>query len=132
MNRYRPVSKDSWKGRIDDPEDPDSWRWHQCVQAIDLDAPGDSFMLQEKLGFCFVGFSCDKGVEKNMGRVGTALGPFSIRRAMSNLPVDFHHKAMLFDAGNIHCLDGCLEASQEALSHAVERILQLGLFPIVL
>ncbi len=132
MNRYSPISKDSWSGRIDDPKDPDSWRWHQCVHALDLDAPGTSFPLHGKQGFCFLGFSCDKGVEKNLGRVGTALGPFSIRKAMSNLPVDFHNRAMLFDAGNIHCLDGCLEASQEALSIAVERILQLGLFPIVL
>lgn len=132
MNRYSPVARESWQGRIDDPEDRDSWRWHQCVQLIDLEKQKNPVELNGKLGFCFIGFSCDKGVEKNLGRVGTAMGPFSIRRAMSNLPVDFLDEALLFDAGNIHCLDGCLEASQEALAEAVKHILQLGLFPIVL
>ncbi len=133
MNRYSPISKDNWQGRIDDPADRDSWRWHQCVKLINLEDESFALSLQEnKIGFCFIGFSCDKGVEKNMGRVGTAMGPFSIRRAMSNLPVEFHDTAQLYDAGNIHCLDGCLEASQEALAKAVERILSLGLFPIVL
>ncbi|MGM0550931.1 MAG: formimidoylglutamase [Bacteroidota bacterium] len=133
MNRYSPVSKDSWQGRIDDPADRDSWRWHQCVELINLEKERPAIDDRKgKAGFCFIGFSCDKGVEKNLGRVGTAMGPFSIRRAMSNLPVEFHETAQLFDAGNIHCLDGCLEASQEALARAVERILQWGLFPIVL
>lgn len=133
IKKYSPISKDTWQGRVDDPDDPESYRWHQVVQLIDINDPTQKEKLGDiKDGVAFLGFSCDKGVEKNRGRVGTALGPFSIRRAMSNLPSQFQEKGRLLDAGNIHCLDGNLESAQDDLAMAVKRLLEWGLFPIVL
>jgi formiminoglutamase len=126
------LSADTWKGRVDDTENVDSFRWHQCVELIDLNTVKKQDLNTNGKGFCFLGFSCDKGVEKNKGRVGTALGPFSIRRAMANLPNIFESKGKIYDAGNIHCLDGHLESAQKNLGYAVERILDLGFFPIIL
>jgi len=132
LEKYSLLSKDTWQGRIDDPKDPDSFRWHQCINLIDLNHVRKKDLPQKNRNFCFLGFSCDKGVEKNKGRVGTALGPFSIRRAMANLPANFEEQGNIYDAGNIHCLDGNLESAQQNLASAVEKILDLGLYPIVL
>lgn len=132
IEKYSVLSEDTWQGRIDDPNDPDSYRWHQMIRLIDLNTIRKDALPQKGISFCFLGFSCDKGVEKNKGRVGTALGPFSIRRAMANLPANFEEKGHIFDAGNIHCLDGNLESAQRNLARAVEQILELGMFPVVL
>ena len=44
LSNYQPLKKDVWQGRIDDPEDRDSFRWHQVVKAIDLSAPADKII----------------------------------------------------------------------------------------
>lgn len=132
IQKYSILSKDTWAGRVDDTGNPDSFRWHQCIRLIDLNNAGKEDFPGGYKNFCFLGFSCDKGVEKNKGRVGTSLGPFNIRRAMSNLPNVFGESGKIFDAGNIHCLDGDLESAQDNLALAVNKILELGLFPIIL
>ncbi len=87
----------------------------------------------EKSGFCFLGFCCDKGVERNKGRPGAGRGPFHIRREMGNLPCSFGEEVGLYDAGNINCLENtAMEEGQQALREGVTKILELGLFPIVL
>ena len=84
------------------------------------------------LGFAFIGFCSEQGVERNKGRVGTALAPDFIRRQMSNLPCIFSPEVKLFDAGNILCQEISMEEGQRLLGEAVREILGLGLFPIVL
>ena len=85
-----------------------------------------------KLGFAFIGFCSEQGVERNKGRVGTALAPEFIRKQMSNLPCTFDKSVKLFDAGNILCDEISMEEGQALLAKAVDIILSLGLFPIVL
>src|SRR6056297_2547872 len=99
LDKYSVLSRDTWQGRIDDPNDPDSFRWHQCINLIDLNTIKKEELPRQGKNFCFLGFSCDKGVEKNKGRIGTALGPFSIRRAMANLPANFGENGNIYDAG---------------------------------
>jgi formiminoglutamase len=90
-------------------------------------------LAENETGFCFLGFCSDQGVKKNKGRPGAAKGPLAIRRELANLPCRFPKQVKLFDAGNIICTDECeLEAGQQALAGAVEKVLELGLFPIVL
>ena len=132
FTNYSPIPKDFWTGRVDDIKDPDSYRWHQKVELLNLRDINVDLNLKEQKAFCIVGFSCDKGVENNLGRTGTALGPFSIRKELANLPDIFGSDARLFDAGNIHCLDGNLENVQRALSQITKNILDLGIMPIVL
>ena len=119
-----------WKGRIDSNEDYDAFRWHQWVQPLDLNEPLDDFQCDH--GFAFIGFCSEQGVKRNRGRVGTALAPDFIRRQMSNLPCTFDAQVKLFDAGNVLCDEISMEEGQKILGKAVERILSLGLFPIVL
>ncbi|MBR4020239.1 MAG: formimidoylglutamase [Firmicutes bacterium] len=119
-----------WNGRIDSREDYDAFRWHQWVQPLDLNEPLEDFHCE--YGFAFIGFCSEQGVKRNRGRVGTALAPDFIRRQMSNLPCTFDACVKLYDAGNVLCDEISMEEGQQILGTAVERILGLGLFPIVL
>jgi formiminoglutamase len=128
---YKITDKALWQGRIDSEDDFDAFRWHQWIKSIDL-RENDMVAFNGKLGFAFVGFCCDAGVKRNKGRIGAAYGPESIRRELANLPCRFTKDVKLFDAGNIFCENISLEESQNLLSKAIEKILSLNLFPIVL
>lgn len=121
---------DCWKGRIDSTTDYDAFRWHQWVQPLDLNEVTVS--IGGKLGFAFIGFCSEQGVKRNKGRVGTALAPDFIRAQMSNFPCTFSQEVKFYDAGNILCDEISMEEGQRLLGLAVEKILDLKLFPIVL
>ena len=132
FSSYYPPEATSWSGRIDHPEDFDSYRWHQIVELLDISKEKTVLISNEFRGFCFLGFCCDVGVERNLGRIGASKGPSSIRREMSNLACSFSKNTRLFDAGDIHCRDGDLSLAQKDLEKAVKIIRSMGLFPIVL
>ncbi len=128
---YKPTDETLWQGRIDSESNFDAFRWHQWVECIDL-RKEDLNLYTGKLGFAFIGFCCDEGVRRNKGRTGAAKGPKSIRKELTNLPCRFTKEVKIFDAGDILCENSNLEESQKLLSKAVEKILSLNLFPIVL
>lgn len=108
-----------WTGRVD-PE-PDSLRWHQCIQPLsDADTSGTALL----------GFASDAGVKRNQGRLGAAGGPLAIRHALANLA--WHCQGMAFDAGDVTCEGDALEAAQGQLAKQVATLLDAGHFPIVL
>lgn len=130
LKHYRDAME-CWSGRTDSTTDYDAFRWHQWVQPLDLrDDCLEPFA--GPLGFAFIGFCSEQGVRRNKGRVGTALAPDFIRKQMAGLPCTFSKEVRLFDAGNILCEGMSLEAGQKLLGEAVEIILNLNLFPIVL
>lgn len=108
-----------WRGRID-PE-ADALRWHQCVQAL---------AAERAPGVALLGFACDEGVRRNLGRAGAAGGPQAIRAALAN--VAWHRGAPAYDAGDVVCADGELEAAQRRLAAATAELLAAGHLPIVL
>jgi formiminoglutamase len=112
-------SMDAWSGRVD-PE-PDSARWHQRIQALAADS---------QPGLALLGFACDEGVRRNRGRVGAATAPYSVRRALANLA--WHRQAPAYDAGDVTCSDGDLEAAQARLGHSVCALLDAGHLPLVI
>jgi len=127
-NHYQCTPEDYWKGRIDDLEEYDAFRWHQIIEPVNL---LDDFVVEAD-GFGLLGFCCDKGVEQNLGRVGTSKGPNSIRKELANLPCTFPSSTKIYDCGNIIANRGNLEDLQETLAQAVYSMLKKGLFPIVL
>ena len=129
---YRPLKKDVWHGRVDDPDDYDSFRWHQIIESIDLSQDDIEELSEDEKGYCFLGFCCDTGVERNQGRIGASKGPSSIRREMANLSCSFSKDTRLFDAGDIYCTDKYLSSAQADLSIAVNVLRSKGYFPIVL
>lgn len=129
LNNYV-SAMDFWQGRCDSTTDYDAFRWHQWVKPLDLNHEQEPF--RGELGFAFIGFCSEQGVKRNKGRVGTALAPDFIRKQMSNLPCWFKQEVLLYDAGNIICEEISMEEGQRQLGAAVNKILELNLFPIVL
>lgn len=130
-SNYKIIDDAIWHGRTDSETNYDAFRWHQWVKIINLNDK-DLEPFTGKLGLAFIGFCCDEGVKRNRGRIGAANGPFSIRKELNNLPCTFKQEVELFDAGNIFCENITLEEAQNLLSKAVDKILDLNLFPIVL
>ncbi len=128
---YQKPDMNIWTGRIDSLVNYDAFRWHQWVQPLDLTDLSKPLPHFE-IGVAILGFCSDEGVKRNLGRTGAAKGPLSIRKELCNLPCSFTSELRLFDAGNILCDDGNLELSQRTLADAVDKVLSLGLFPIVL
>lgn len=112
-------SMEPWQGRVD-PE-ADSARWHQRIQPL---ADGS------EPGLALLGFASDEGVRRNHGRVGAANGPSAIRKALANLA--WHRSGPAYDAGDVVCADGDLEAAQARLGGNVCTLLDAGHLPIVL
>lgn len=125
---YEPTKEGFWTGRIDDEEDFDSFRWHQVIQCENLFDTKKTY----KKGFAFLGFCCDQGVDRNLGRMGTRNAPKSIRKEICNLPCSFPQETNIYDFGDIVGADLSLEEMQANLSNAVYLILKKGLFPIIL
>jgi formiminoglutamase len=128
---YMTMNKTNWQGRVDSEDNFHAFRWHQWVKELDL-RRSDLKPFTGKLGFAFIGFLSDEGINRNKGRTGAAKGPESIRRELSKLPCYFSEEVLLFDAGDILCQNDNLEENQQLLSSAVARVLDLNLFPIVL
>lgn len=124
---YRPPAAEDWQGRRDGHTE-EHLRWHQHIQLVDLTQDATPF----KGAFVVLGFACDEGVRRNMGRVGAMQGPKSIRKALANMPIFRSNSFSLFDAGNIICPNENLDAAQATLGKAIQRVRKKGGFPIVL
>lgn len=110
-----------WQGRIDSEETGPSARWHQHVQPLQADSQG---------GVTLIGFAVDEGVRRNAGRTGAAAGPQALRGALAGMPV--LGEPAIFDAGDVTCQDGHLEAAQTVLAEHVAAAIARGSLPLVL
>ncbi len=129
IRNYKIADKSIWQGRIDNPNDLASFRWHQVVNYLDLN---EFKKISHKKSYCFIGFECNEGVLRNHGRPGAAKAPDYLRKEMGNLAWNSDLNIELYDAGTIFCVDNDLESAQDNLAAAVEKILSLNMFPIVL
>lgn len=126
MFGYEPPKRDLWQGRIDTPLESS---FFQRVALFDLREK--IFPVRHSSAFALLGFCSDEGVIRNQGRAGASLGPQAIRHHLAKMP--FHRPdADFLDCGDIVCLHRNLEAAQEALTEAVERLVKAGIVPIVL
>ena len=111
----------AWQGRIDAEEQGVTTRWHQHVQSFDATSRG---------GVALMGFAVDEGVRRNAGRLGAADGPRALRGALASLPV--LGEPAVWDAGDVACAGGELEAAQDALADRAATALRQGCLPLVL
>jgi formiminoglutamase len=115
------VDMSVWQGRVDSEGTP-ALRWHQVVAPLNEHSePGSKVLL---------GFACDEGVKRNKGRPGAVDGPEAIRKSLANL--SFRGDPPVYDAGNIDCVDGDLEAAQISLADTVSNLLSRELNVTVL
>ncbi len=123
---YLPPDQTQWQGRSDIP--PASC-FFQVMQMFNLLEPPETEKKLQK--FALIGFRCEEGIRRNFGRAGAADGPKAIRHAFGRLPVQ-RQAFVCFDAGDIICTDGDLEASQHALGEVIALLLQHDITPIAL
>ena len=132
LKNYSIIDPGFWQGRVDDVNDRDSYRMHQIIQVFDLAHIETLEIDKSKLKICFLGFACDTGISRNLGRDGALQGPEYIRKEFANLPVTFGADVLLYDAGNIYCSGRNMEEAQTQLSRAIQALLEKQFFPIVL
>lgn len=130
---YKKPNSENCQGRIDDENDYLSFRWHQWIKILNLN---EEIKATEQSGtsiaFSFLGFCCDIGVAKNLGRIGAAAGPERIRKSLANLPCTFSQDTKIYNAGDIVCINNNLETAQDHLALGVQKILSANIFPILL
>lgn len=123
---YLPSDPTIWHGRADLPEDS---CFYQHVQSINLLT--EKLAKASQIAFAIIGFKCDEGVQRDLGRTGAFEGPTAIRHRLAKLPIQ-KPQILIYDVGNIVCTDHDLEASQTALGNVVAQLLELNIHPIVI
>lgn len=115
-----------WQGRQDTPSDS---AFFQLVKPLDLTKPLPT--KRHATEFVLLGFSCDEGIRRNLGRTGASEGPNALRSVLAKFPIH-RHDISIYDAGNITCTDGDLESAQLALGNAVQLLLSQNFTPILI
>ncbi|WP_124058090.1 formimidoylglutamase [Vaginisenegalia massiliensis] len=105
-------------------------KWGNVMERIDLN--DEQLEPFQGLNFAIIGFKCDKGVYINHGRPGSIEGPMAIRQQLAKMPWHLGREVHVFDAGDIEGVNSSLSDLQVSLAHAIERMRELNLYPIVL
>ena len=123
MDHYHPPSKDHWNGRT-------SGKQHYLHEKISCTAI--SKLKKAEKTFALLGYACDEGVARNLGRVGAKEGPNAIRKVLGKMPNHLAPDIHVLDVGDIVCEDKNLEKTQEVLAKHIEHLLEHNIRPIVL
>lgn len=111
----------AWQGRDDAEEPGDTRRWHHAVRPWNAHSAG---------GCALIGFAVDEGVRRNGGRPGAAEGPAACRKFLANMPL--LGEPAVWDAGDVSCAEGQLEAAQARLATQVAATIRQGSLPLVI
>ena len=112
---YQPPTSSPWNGRGDTV----SGRLFQHIQLLDCNKLPS---LLPKQSVVLLGFACEEGVKRNLGRPGAAQGPESLRKALCNIPFSSSQTRPIYDAGTILCPDEDLEKAQQLLGLSLIHI----------
>lgn len=105
-------------------------KWGNRIQLLDLN--DESLEPFDDMHFALIGFKSDKGVYINNGRPGAVEGPREIRYQLAKLPWHLGRDVLVYDCGDIDGPNRTMEDLQDSLSAAVEHVMSLNLFPIVI
>ncbi|OQP17922.1 arginase family protein, partial [Geobacillus zalihae] len=108
---YQPPDAGRWTGRIDSVSDEQAFRLHQRIRLLDLSRPLETV----ERAAAFIGFACDEGVRRNQGRQGAKEAPAAVKAALARLPWHLPEGVVVYDAGDVVCVDERLEQSQTEL-----------------
>lgn len=125
-NHYEAPISTPWQGR---PDTPDSACLFQVINLLNLEK--NKPKQHTDRAFAIIGFCCDEGIRRNLGRVGAAEGPRVIREFLARLPIQ-QPQITCYDVGNITCIDGNLEDAQQALGEIVAELLTHNITPIII
>lgn len=124
--RYIPPDPNPWHGRDDTPEGS---CFFQRIKLLNL--LSDKLERSHKTSFALIGFKCDEGTQRDLGRAGAVEGPLAIRQRLARLPIQ-KKQIQIMDVGNIICTDHDLESSQAALGIVIKQLLEHRIHPIIL
>lgn len=85
----------------------------------------------ENKSFCLIGFVCDEGIKRNLGRLGAAEGPRAFRTKLTGLAFHGSLNHKIYDLGDVTCMDKDLEGSQYVLSQIVAEVRKRNSIPLV-
>lgn len=123
---YNPPESLLWQGRADTPPTSSFFQIVQMLNLAEHVPPAIS-----SLAFAVVGFCCDEGIRRNLGRTGAAEGPLAIRQILAKLPIQTDQFSF-YDAGDITCMDGDLENAQRSLGEVTALLIERNIIPIVI
>lgn len=126
-NYYKLPQLSDWKGRPRSSEKGVQY-WYQAIEMGDL----QQIVKEESVPtFGLLGYACDEGVKRNLGRPGAKEGPAAFRQKFGKL-AHHHPNKKVVDFGDIICNDGNMEAAQQNLSVAIQLLLQNDIVPVVI
>jgi len=128
MENYRKPNPNIWKGRKSDSQ----FYLHEKIVCIDLNNGFEGEINFDKKTFAFLGYACDEGVRRNLGRIGAIEGPDSIRTALSKLANHLEKETQLIDIGNVVCEREDMETCQAEIAEIVKKLLDKKIFPVLL
>ncbi|MFT7330156.1 MAG: formiminoglutamase [Roseivirga sp.] len=115
-----------WTGRKSNP-DLGKQYWYQEIELIDL----HQIKNENPIDIALLGYVCDEGVRRNLGRIGAAKGPKMIRERLAKLPIHFDEKRVV-DAGDIICIEEDMESCQQAFANTISKLISQKIFPIAI
>ncbi len=122
---YKPAAKKNWTGRASNPDMGNQY-WHQEIELFDLNNG-----TMDGIDIGLLGYECDEGVRRNLGRIGAQEGPNSIRERLAKLPIHFDGQRVV-DLGAVVCADDKMEDCQEDFAALISRMISKSIFPIAL
>lgn len=123
---YLPPDPTIWQGRADLPANSCLFQHIRLANLLD-ETPDKT----AEIVFAIIGFKCDEGVQRDLGRTGASEGPTAIRQRLAKLPIQ-KPEIVIYDVGNIVCTDHDLEASQAALAEIVSMLQAKDIRPIII
>jgi formiminoglutamase len=125
---YREPSVKNWIGRSDSLEHE---RFFQIVKLLDIRQARPA-LCQNDLNFALIGFACDAGITRNLGRQGAASGPEEFRKHFGQLALPKNLNLNLYDLGDIYITNSDVEGAQLELSQLVAWAMKQNLKPIII
>jgi formiminoglutamase len=123
---YVLAQPEDWTGRASNP-DIENQYWHQEISLANI----NDIDANQIIDIALLGYACDEGVRRNLGRIGAAEGPKLLRDRLAKLPIHFEEKTVA-DFGDLHCVKNDMESCQSALRTSVQKLVSSGIFPIVI
>jgi formiminoglutamase len=110
-----------------------AWTWDINNSAIADTANCFEILLEfyKQIDIALIGYACDEGVKRNLGRIGASESPNVIRERLAKLPIHFESKKIV-DVGNITCTNQDLETCQLSFAKAIKKLITNGIFPIAI
>lgn len=120
---YKQPEQALWQGRKTNPNLGIQY-WYQAIHCTNFEKEN------READIALIGYECDEGVRRNLGRVGAKYGSDAIRKKLGS--VAWHSTKTVLDVGNVFCVEEDLETCQNAFAHQITTLLEQEIFPIAL